>query len=146
MAHVRKQIRDRVASTVTGLATGATVYKMRKYALDDAALPALVVYSMDESSALITIGSRTLKRNIRIAVEAVAKGPSISVFDTIDTMCAEVEAAVAADFTLNGLAKSTILRSTESDVNVEGDKAIGVATMTFDVEYVTTIGDAEIAR
>lgn len=146
MAHVRAQIRDRFATTLTGLATGATVYKMRKYALDDTALPALVIYSTDEASGLITIGSRTLKRNVRIAVEAVAKGPSISVFDTIDTMCVEIEEAVAADFTLNGLAKSTILRSTESDVNVEGDKAIGVATLTFDVEYVTTIGDVETAR
>ena len=146
MAHVRQQIRDQVATTITGLATGATVYKMRKFSLDDSALPALVVYSNDESSNLVTVGSRTLNRSVSIVVEAMALGSSATIFDTIDTMCAEVEAAMAADFTVGGLAKSTILRGTDTDVNTEGDKAIGVASMNFEVQYVTSIGDAETAR
>jgi len=61
-------------------------------------------------------------------------------------MCAEVETAVANDFTVGGLAKSAILRRTDTDVNTDGDKAIGVATMNFEVQYVTSIGDAETAR
>jgi hypothetical protein len=146
MAHVRQQIRNQVATTITGLATGATVYKMRKFSLDDSALPALVVYSNDEVSNLVTVGTRTLNRSVTIVIEVIALGSSTSVFDTIDTMCAEVETAVANDFTVGGLAKSAILRRTDTDVNTDGDKAIGVATMNFEVQYVTSIGDAETAR
>ena len=86
MAHVRQQIRNQVATTITGLATGATVYKMRKFSLDDSALPALVVYSNDEASNLVTVGTRTLNRSVTIVIEVIALGSSTSVFDTIDNV------------------------------------------------------------
>lgn len=147
MAHVRKQIRDRVATLVTGLTTtGSNVYKMRRYALDDAKLPALCIYTMDESSALITIGSRTLRRGVNVAVHAFAKGSSTTVSDTIDNICVEVEEAIAADFFLNGLAKSCVLSSTEIDINVEGQESIASARLVYSVEYITTLGDVETAR
>ena len=147
MAHVRQQIRNRIATLVTGLATtGSNVYKMRRYSLDEAKLPAVVVYTMDENSSLITVGTRTLRRSTNVAVQAFAKGSSTSVFDTIDTICVEIEEAIAADFTLNGLAKSCILTSTNMDINVEGEQSIGSANMIYNVEYITTIGDVETAR
>ncbi len=147
MAHVRKQIRDRIATLVTGLpTTGANVYKMRRYALDDAKLPAICVYTMDESSSLITIGSRTLNRTINVAVQAFAKGASTTISDTIDTICVEVEEAIAADFQLNGLAKSCVLTESQIDINVEGERSVANVSLIYSVEYVTTIGDVETAR
>lgn len=147
MAHVRKQIRDRIATLVTGLpTTGANVYKMRRYALDDAKLPAICVYTMDESSSLITIGSRTLNRTINVAVQAFAKGASATISDTIDTICVEVEEAIAADFQLNGLAKSCVLTESQIDINVEGERSVANVSLIYSVEYVTTIGDVETAR
>lgn len=147
MAHVRQQIRDRVATLVTGLpTTGANVYKTRRYALDDAKLPAICVYTMDESSTLITIGSRTLRRVINVAIDIVIKGSSTTVSDTLDTICVSAEEALAADFTLNGLAKSSVLTSTEIDVNVEGEKSIASARLVYAVEYITLITDVETAR
>lgn len=147
MSHVRKQIRDRVATLVTGLpTTGSSVYKMRRYALDDSKLPAICVYTMDESSSLITIGSRTLRRVINVAIDIAVKGPSATVSDTLDAICVSVEEALAADFTLNGLAKSSVLTSTEIDVNVEGEKSIASARLVYSVEYITLITDVETAR
>jgi hypothetical protein len=147
MAHVRQQIRDRVATLVTGLPTvGNNVYKMRKYALDDAKLPAICVYTMDESSSLITIGSRTLNRTVNVAVQIFLRGTSTAVSDAIDAICVAVEEAIAADFTLNGLAKSCILGDTQIDINVEGERSIGNASLVYTVEYVTSIGDVETAR
>lgn len=147
MAHVRKQIRDRIATLVTGLSTtGSSVYKMRRYALDDEKLPALCVYTMDESSNLVTVGTRTLRRVINVAVQAFVKGSSTTVSDTLDTICVEVEEAIAADFNLNGLAKSCILASTEIDINVEGEQSIASAAMVYSVEYITLINDVETAR
>lgn len=147
MSHVRKQIRDRIATLVTGLpTTGANVYKMRRYALDDSKLPAICVYTTDESSSLITVGARTLRRVINVMVEIYAKGSSVTISDTIDGICVSAEEAIAADFALNGLAKSCILTSTETDVNVEGENGIGTARLVYAVEYVTSIGDVETAR
>ena len=147
MAHVRKQIRDRIATLVTGLpTTGANVYKMRRYALDDAKLPAICVYTMDESSSLITIGSRTLKRTINVAVQAFAVGSSTTISDTIDAICVQVEEAIAADFQLNGLARSCVLTESQIDISVEGEKSVGNVSLIYSVEYVTTIGDVETAR
>lgn len=147
MAHVRQQIRDRVATLVTGLpVTGANVYKMRRYALDDAKLPAICVYSNDESSTLITVGTRTLRRVINIVVDIVIKGASTVVSDTLDGICVSAEEAIAADFTLNGLAKSCILSGTEININVEGENSVASARLVYVVEYVTTIDDVETAR
>jgi len=147
VTHVRKQIRDAVATLVTGLPTaGASVYKMRRYALDDAKLPAICVYTGDENSSLITVGSRTLRRVINVVVEAYCKGASTAVQDTIDTMCVEIEEAIAASFDLGGLAKSTILNATEIDINVQVESAIASAKLVYAVEYITAIGDVETAR
>ena len=147
MSHVRTQIRDRIATLVTGLpSTGSSVYKMRKYALDDSKLPAICIYTTDESSGLITVGTRTLRRVINAIVEIYAKGSSVTISDTIDGICVSAEEAIAADFSLNGLAKSCILTSTETDVNVEGENGIGTARLVYAIEYVTSIGDVETAR
>lgn len=147
MSHVRQQIRDRVATLVTGLpTTGSNVYKMRRYALDDAKLPAICVYTTDESSSLITIGSRSLRRVINVVIDIIIKGSSTTVSDSIDTICVSAEEAMAADFTLNGLAKSSVLTSSEIDVNVEGEKSIASARLVYAVEYVTLITDVETAR
>ena len=147
MSHVRTQIRNRIATLVTGLpTTGANVYKMRRYALDDSKLPAICVYTTDESSSLITIGTRTLRRVINVMVEVFVKGSSTTVSDTIDGICISVEEAIAADFGLNGLAKSCVLTATETDVNIEGEQGIGTARLVYAVEYVTSIGDVETAR
>lgn len=147
MAHVRQQIRDQIATTLTGLTTtGSNVYKMRRYALDDAKLPALCIYTVDETSNLITIGARTLRRVINVNVETILKGSSTAISDSLDAVCVEVEEAMAAAFDVGGLAKSAILISTEVDLNVEGEKTIGSARMVYSVEYVTSIEDPETAR
>lgn len=147
MSHVRQQIRNRIATILTGLpSTGNNVYKMRRYALDDAKLPAILIYTMDESSSLITIGTRTMMRTINVAVEVIAKGASTTIQDTIDGLCVNIEQAVGNDFQLNGLAKSTILTSTEIDISVDGENPISSARLTFAVQYITAINSVESAR
>ncbi len=147
MTHVRQQIRDRIATDLTGLTgIGTNVYKMRRYALDDAKLPAIAVYTMDETSSLVTIGARTVLRVLNVGVEIIAKGASTAVYDTMDGYCVLVEEALGADFSLNGLAKSCVLTSSSIDVNVEGERAVCTARLVFAVEYITSITDVETAR
>jgi hypothetical protein len=66
--------------------------------------------------------------------------------DDIDALCVQIEEALAADYTLNGLVKDTILSSTEIDFDGEAEKPVGVARLTYTIRYVTTIGDVETAR
>ena len=147
MAHVRQQIRDRIATDLAAISGFAnSVYKMRRYAIDDGKLPIIAVYTVDENSSLITIGSRTLRRIINVGVEIVAKGASTTIADTMDGYAVSVEEAIANDFTLNGLAKSCILTNSTIDVNVEGEKAVGTARLIFAAEYITAINDVETAR
>lgn len=147
MAHVRQQIRDRVATLVTGLpTTGANVYKMRRFALDDSKIPAICVYTMDESSNLITVGSRTLGRTVNVAADIIIKGSSATISDALDDICVSAEEAIAADFHLNGLAKSCILTDTNITINVEGERSVASARLVYTVDYVTSISDVETAR
>ena len=169
MAHVRTQIRDTVAALLTsyiydrlgivlldrtggkvelndGLLPSGSIYKMRRYALDDSKLPAICVYTTDETSSLATIGNRTLRRVINVMVEIYAKGASGTISDTVDNLCVAAEEAIAGNFSLNGLVKSCILTSTETDINVEGESSIGSARLVYAVEYVTSISAVETAR
>ena len=57
--------------------------------------------------------------------------------DTLDTISAEVETAVAADPPLNGKAKDTFLSNTEISLTGEGDLPMGVIRMTWTVSYRT---------
>ena len=50
MAHVRKSIREHVVTTVTSLSTtGSNVYETRYFPLQTGNLPALIVYTLDET-------------------------------------------------------------------------------------------------
>lgn len=144
MAHVRQQIRDRMVTTLSAI-NGVTVYPMRKYALDQSKLPAILVYTMEENSSLMTIGNRTLNRTVNCAVEALVKS-NADVADVVDDLCADIEAALGNDFNLNNLAKSCILQDTQIDISVEGENPVSSARMTFAVNYVTAVNNAEVAR
>lgn len=147
MAHVRKQIRDRMETVLSGAVTLATggVYASRVYPLTQAKLPAVTVYSGSEASALQTMGSKTLARDLSLIVDAYVRVTD-TFDDDLDALCVQIEEAVAADYTLNGLAKNTVLTSTEIDFDSEAERPVGVARMTYTIRYVTTIGDVETAR
>tara|TARA_R100000781_G_scaffold56708_1_gene36713 strand:+ start:1543 stop:1989 length:447 start_codon:yes stop_codon:yes gene_type:complete len=134
--HVRQQIRERVGSVLTGLTTTASrVYESRVYPLQDSELPALLIYTKEENSEpLVMHTDRVMERVLAIAVECYAKANS-NFDDTIDTICKEVEEAIAADTTLNGLAKDIFIESTEIEFVADGESPVGYATLTFLTTY-----------
>ena len=111
MAHVRQQIRDYVADLLVqfiydrfgivirdrfnvGLEPRAgdgagTLYKFRRYALDDDKLPALIVYTTTDISRLATIGRRTMSHSLELRVDIINKGASTSIFENIEQFAAE---------------------------------------------------------
>ena len=145
--HVRQQIRERIGTTLTGLTTtGSNVFESRVYPLEDSKLPALIIYTKSEESMPIEIGSnRTMERSLTVNIEGYVKANS-NFDDTVDTICKEVETAMATDTTLNGLAKDSFLETTEIEFNAEGEKPVGYVTMSFKVDYYVLESSPDVAR
>jgi len=138
VSHVRQQLRERAATTLTGLSTtGSKVYQSRVFPLGAANLPGLLIYTKSEDSEIVTMsGARTLLRNLSLVIEGYVKAVS-NYDDTVDTIAKEVETAMGNDVTLNGLAKNSYLESTEIEYDGEGEKPVAVVSLTYTVEYMT---------
>lgn len=136
--HIRQQIREQFATQITGLTTtGSNVFQSRVYNLEAGDLPAVIVYTKSEDSEPDTLGTnRILIRNLSLVCECYVKAVA-NYDDTLDTISKEIETAIAADATLDGLAKDVFIESTEIDYNGDGEKPVAVATLTFDVMYET---------
>lgn len=144
--HIRQQIREEFGTTLTGLTTtGSNVYESRVYPLENSTLPALIIYTKSETSEPVVIGTdRLMSRELSVVVEGYAKATS-NFDDTIDTISKEVEAAIAADRTLDGLAKDTYLESTEIEFNSEGEKPLGYVSLTFLTNYYVKENAPDVA-
>jgi len=134
--HIRQQIRERAGTVLTGLTTtGTNVFETRIYPLENTNLPALVIYTKNETSEPIVISTnRLMSRELELIVEVYVKQTS-NFDDQVDKICKEVEVAISADTTLNGLAKDCFLQSTEIEYNTEGEQPLSYAVLTFLTNY-----------
>ena len=138
MAHVRKAIREHVVTTITSLSTtGSNVYETRYFPLQTGNLPALIVYTLDETIEDYTIGqnTRTQLRSLNLIIEAHCRGTA-NIDDTLDTIAEEVEEAMVTDITRGGNAKDTKLVSTEVDFDTASQKT-GLMRLTYLISYNT---------
>jgi len=148
VTHVRKQLRDAVASVVTGLtSTGARVHKSRVLPLDRIELPALCVFARQDSPDYDNgaMGT-TVVRVLEVHVQGYARrldGPQLE--DSLDAMAAEVETALFADTSLGGLAHGVRLGPQVLEVDGDGDQDLGVIDMVFEVIYRTAEGVPGVA-
>ena len=144
MAHLRQQIRERVATTLTGLTTtGSNVFQSRVYPLENTKLPCLLIYTREESSEPLDMGPpRTIEKRLSLVVEGYVKANS-NYDDTIDTITKEVETALYGDRLINNLAKDSFLVSTDISFNGEGDNPLGIVVMIFEIPYHHTEGSLE---
>lgn len=131
MSHIRTELRNAVASTLTGLAsTGSRVYKSRIYPIEAAKLPCLAIYVKSETIEQSTMGAQKKLRNIELVVECAASATA-DLDATLDTICDQVEIAMANNKNLNGLALEVLLESTEMDLNGDGEKPVGIARIQY---------------
>jgi len=146
MAHLRKQIRDRVVTNLTGLSTTASrVYASRVYPMAAANLPGICVYAKSEEIETTTLTPpRTQVRTLALVVEGYAAATS-SLDDTLDAISLEVEEALAGDLTQNSLARDTRVSGVEADYSDEGEQPVGVVQISVEIEYVAAENDLETA-
>ena len=76
MAHYRQQIRERVATTLTGLTTtGSNVFQSRVYPIENTELPCLLIYTREESSEPLAINPpRSIEKNSTACGGSVCQG------------------------------------------------------------------------
>ena len=144
MAHLRQQIRERVATTLTGLTTtGSNVFQSRVYPIENTKLPCLLIYTREESSEPLDMSPpRTIEKRLSLVVEGYVQANS-NYDDTIDTITKEVEVAMYGDRLINNLAKDSFLVSTDISFNGEGDNPLAIVVMTFEIPYHHTEGTLE---
>jgi len=143
MPHQRQLIREAAKTTLVGkTAAGPRVYETRIVPWRKLELPALAIYTLDESvdPASSTTAPRELERTVDLAIEgAVRQGENID--DSIDELALEIERAMHADPYLGGTASDSILSSTEIEVVEESDRLVGVVRLVYSTRYYTLAPD-----
>ena len=134
--HLRRQIRERAATTLTGLTTtGSNVFQSRVYPMESAGLPGLCIYTTEETVEMQSMGAtRHVSRDLTLIVEGYATD-SANVDDTLDQIGKEIEIAMSGDITLNDLAQDSYLSSVEITLSGDGTTGIGKITHSYTVVY-----------
>jgi hypothetical protein len=136
MTHARTQIRNAVTAILLGNTLAQNrVFESRIYPLDNAKLPALLVYTKQESVSDYSISyPRTQNRQVQLTIEAYVKAHN-NCDEVADQIALEVEQLIAASPKLGGIAKDTALTSTEIQFSDDGEKPIAYAILSFTVSY-----------
>lgn len=146
--HVRRQIREAIASAVTGLATtGPFVFQSRVYPAQTSEMPCLLVFTTSESVEVSTIHpSPMLQRTLQMQIVALARA-TVDLDDTLDQICKEVETILANPLSiLNSLARSIKFLGTEIEMQGTAEKPIGAATLSYEIEYFTLESAPDVAH
>lgn len=138
MSHIRKQIRNKIIATVTGLATtGDRVYSGYPYPAEET--PCLFVYTPTESIELDDYGNdREQERRINVVIEAHCK--SAAIHDEFDDISEEIETALFNDQFLAGLADGIDLDLTQEEITGGLEQKAGHISFSFTVHSRTLKG------
>lgn len=141
--HVRQQLRESIATVVTGLTTtGARVFQSRVYPIQATELPCLLVKTEAERVDYQTIAVNSLQeREITVTIEAMAKAVT-NLDDTLDKICKEVEIAINAASTIS---KDIQLAGTNIDTSAIGQQPVGIATMIYRMKVYTEANAPDVA-
>ena len=144
MAHIRTSIRDNIKTTLTGLSTtGSNIFASRLYPLNTQKLPGIILCTETESTTDLSMRPpRTQMRTMSVTAEIYVRGVS-DYDDTIDTISAEIEAALYSDLTRGGFARDTRVTGFSAQFSNDGDQPVAYAGVTIQVDYVTIEGSPE---
>ncbi len=137
MANNRANIRSALKTMLTGQTdAGSNVYTNRESRLWQSELPAIIISTPEEPVTPESLSSRRYIRDLVISLEVKIEA-SESVDDTLDALVADIEDLIDADPSIDGTVLSCVQKSTEVRVDSEGEKDIGVATITFECKYIS---------
>ena len=144
MPHARDNIKQKFLTKLTGnTIAGNSVFINRLQKLDDATLPAIIIFTKDEEIITTTISfPRTQDRLLKVTVECYAKGAGAE--GEVDQIAKQVEELILSNINLDGLVKNCKLESTEFIFNNDGQLPLSVTSLMFLVNYQTKENNAEI--
>ncbi|MFH1033596.1 MAG: hypothetical protein V1806_03740 [Pseudomonadota bacterium] len=120
-----------------GTAAGQRVHAQRNLPTDIKELPILLVFALHEQvtdDALIS-QARSYGRGLLLVVIGLAAGQSLELEEELDGLAQAIEQAVQADESQGGLARSTVLLTTDFDLDEEGSQPLGSVCLTYRVSY-----------
>ena len=108
--HLRRQIRERVATILTGLSsTGNNVFQSHECPLENDDLPSLCIYTRYEEIEIgVTGDPRVYHSTMILIVDGYAQTFS-NLDDQLDQIGIEVQVAMTEDIDTNNLVKDTYL-------------------------------------
>lgn len=137
--NTRTLVRQKIVELLTDKTEAAErVYPNRARQLWPEELPAILVYSRNETATEFGSAPRSLRRELRVAVEIVAKADD-KLDDDIDSIAQQVESRLLGDDTLGGICSDITLSDTEMTINAEGETLFGTAVLTFRVTYFSEV-------
>lgn len=145
MAHQRKVIRDKVVALLSGETEAeARIYASRIRSIRNSEFPLILVYTRGEQvDGDPSTAPRELTRRLDVEIAGAVVGlDEAAVEDALDALALEIETAMHADPYLAGEAGDSILVGTESDIDQEGDRLIGMVQLTYSVTYRTMAPEA----
>lgn len=120
------------------------IYGSRAKPLFDQFLPAILIYSRNETileERFVTDGYGASKRELELAIEAVAIGSVVSgdeqIDDLLDKIAKQIEDALDGFEIPSRKADILRLKTTEIDVAIEGSKIYGAIRLTYSIIYYT---------
>ena len=134
--HVRQQLREAMASAVTGLTTTSTrVFQSRVYPIEVSSLPCLVITADGDSVSTETVHHPYQQnRTTQVRIEAYARAVS-DLDDTLDLICKEVEIAIGG--VSSGIASDMYLQGTQIEFETLGEQPVGKATLIYSKDLFT---------
>lgn len=142
--HIRQQLREAVATAVTGLTTtGSRVFQSRAYPLQVSDLPCLVVTADGDSIEQETIHRPYIQaRQVQLRIEGYAVG-TVDLDDTLDGICKEIE--VAVDNAMLAMVDDIGFAGTQLDTSVVGQQPVGKLTMIYRITVRTMSNSPDVA-
>jgi hypothetical protein len=141
--HVRKLLREAVASAVGNLTTtGSSVFQSRVRPISVDSLPALLVFTTSEDAEAGTIGD-VISRTIEVRLAGYA-AESSDLDDVLDAIAKEIEIALASGVTVSNKTVSLLYLGCEAEFDDKGEVPTGSITLRYAAELYTTAGAPDV--
>ena len=139
MAHPRELIRKQAVAVLLGATNaGASVYASRVAPLISngwqSELPAIIVYTMDETAEIFNQAPKEYRRRVELVVEIHAEGNE-ALDDTLDTLARQVERLLLMDDTLGDTVNDLQYVRSRMVLLDQSEHLTGACRLIFDAEY-----------
>lgn len=137
MSTQRKLIRKKVAELLAGATNaGASVFASRARAVFANELPAILVYSREETVTIYNASPRELQHVLTLVIEIAATADE-ELDDLLDDIAQQVIDRLNEYQTLDGTASDRVLTGSQLQIVGEGENQHGACALTYEVTYYT---------